>query len=91
MRAAFQGMKVLGIMAPPPLAPLLCQFSAEETTWAAVHVLRAWIERYGVPRAPYTDWKNGVVSGGDQTHAMVVSVSHFPDQGELGSGHGRGL
>src|SRR6266699_7315133 len=22
------------------------------------HLLRAWIERYGVPRALYTDWKN---------------------------------
>lgn len=33
-------------------------FSVQETTWAAVDVLRAWIERYGVPRALYTDWKN---------------------------------
>ena len=30
----------------------------EETMWAAVGVLRAWIEKYGVPRALYTDWKN---------------------------------
>jgi transposase len=30
----------------------------EETIWAAVGVLRAWIVRYGVPRALYTDWKN---------------------------------
>jgi transposase len=30
----------------------------EETIWAAVGVLRAWIEQYGVPRALYTDWKN---------------------------------
>src|SRR5439155_12426918 len=37
---------------------VLCQFSAGETTWAADHLLRAWIERYGVPRALYTDWKN---------------------------------
>jgi len=37
---------------------VLCQFSAAETTWAAAHLLRAWIERYGVPRALYTDWKN---------------------------------
>ncbi len=35
-----------------------CQFSAEETIWAAVGVLRVWIEYYGVPRALYTDWKN---------------------------------
>jgi hypothetical protein len=30
----------------------------EETIWAAVGVLRAWITQYGVPRALYTDWKN---------------------------------
>jgi transposase len=33
-------------------------FDAEETIWAAAAVLRAWIERYGIPRALYTDWKN---------------------------------
>ena len=36
----------------------LGRFSEEETTWAAAGVLRRWIERYGVPRALYTDWKN---------------------------------
>jgi len=30
----------------------------EETIWAAVGMLRAWINHYGVPRALYTDWKN---------------------------------
>src|SRR5260370_21228550 len=30
----------------------------QETIWAAVEVLRSWIEKYGVPRALYTDWKN---------------------------------
>jgi transposase len=29
-----------------------------ETIWAAVAVLRGWIEKYGVPRTLYTDWKN---------------------------------
>jgi len=28
------------------------------TIWAAVEVLRAWMLKYGVPRALYTDWKN---------------------------------
>ena len=37
---------------------MLCQFSAEETIWAAARLLRSWIERYGIPRALYTDWKN---------------------------------
>ena len=36
----------------------LLRFGDEETMWAAVGVLRAWIAAYGVPRALYTDWKN---------------------------------
>jgi hypothetical protein len=36
----------------------LVRFGEEETIWAAVGILRAWIEKYGVPRALYTDWKN---------------------------------
>lgn len=36
----------------------LGRFGAQETIWAAVAILRAWIERYGMPRALYTDWKN---------------------------------
>jgi transposase len=36
---------------------------AQETIWAAVAVLRAWIERYGIPQALYTDWKNVYVRG----------------------------
>jgi hypothetical protein len=34
------------------------RFSAQETIWAAAGVLRVWIERHGIPRALYTDWKN---------------------------------
>src|SRR6202049_1225438 len=34
-----------------------CQ-GKEETIWAAVGVLQAWIGKYGVPRVLYTDWKN---------------------------------
>jgi transposase-like protein len=36
----------------------LSQLHQQETTWAAVDVLRAWVEKYGVPHALYTDWKN---------------------------------
>jgi hypothetical protein len=36
----------------------LLRFGEQETIWAAVAILRAWIEKYGVPRALYTDWKN---------------------------------
>ena len=40
----------------------LFTFTKEETTWAAANLLRSWIERYGVPKALYTDWKNVYVS-----------------------------
>ena len=36
----------------------LAGMGKEETIWAAAGVLRAWIRKYGVPRALYTDWKN---------------------------------
>jgi transposase len=36
----------------------LLRFGDQETIWAAADVLRAWIAKYGVPRALYTDWKN---------------------------------
>jgi len=36
----------------------LGHFGEQETIWAAVGVLRTWIETYGIPRALYTDWKN---------------------------------
>jgi transposase len=44
-------------MADDATAKALGRFSEQETTWAA-GVLRRWIERYGVPLALYTDWKN---------------------------------
>jgi len=39
-------------------AKTLCRLEGHETIWAAVGVLRRWIEKYGVPRGLYTDWKN---------------------------------
>lgn len=36
----------------------LSQLHEQETIWAAADVYRAWIEKQGVPRALYTDWKN---------------------------------
>lgn len=36
----------------------LAIMSEEETTAAAMKVLWAWIEKYGIPKALYTDWKN---------------------------------
>src|SRR6266852_6214583 len=36
----------------------LGRLGGQETIWAAAGVLRRWIEKYGVPRELYTDWKN---------------------------------
>jgi transposase len=36
----------------------LSQLHEQETTWAAADVLRAWVEKYGVPQTLYTDCKN---------------------------------
>ncbi len=34
------------------------RFDAEESSWAVIQALRRWVERYGIPRALYVDWKN---------------------------------
>jgi hypothetical protein len=46
----------------------------QETIWAAARVLRQWIEKYGVPVALYTDWKNVYVrepTAKEQLHGQV--------------------
>lgn len=51
----------------------------QETIWAAAHVLRQWIEKYGVPLALYTDWKNVYVrepTEKEQLHG-TVPVTQF--------------
>jgi len=55
------------------------QFSAEETIWAVVAVLRAWIEQHGVPHALYTDWKNVYVRTGtaEELAAGIVPLTQF--------------
>ena len=49
----------------------LGRFGAQETIWAAVDVLRAWIARYGIPRALYTDWKNVYVRVPNQAERVT--------------------
>jgi transposase len=49
----------------------LGRLGAQETIWAAVGVLRAWIDRYGVPRALYTDWKNVYVRPPNQMERVT--------------------
>lgn len=57
----------------------LGRFSAQETIWAAVAVLRAWIEHYGVPHALYTDWKNVYVRPATEAEraADVIPLTQF--------------
>ncbi len=49
----------------------LGRFGTQETIWAAVDVLRAWIDRYGIPRALYTDWKNVYVRVPNQAERVT--------------------
>jgi len=45
----------------------LAIMSDEETTIAAMNVLWAWIEKYGIPLVLYTDWKNVYVTQREPT------------------------
>lgn len=47
------------------------RFGAQETIWAAVDVLRAWIDRFGIPHALYTDWKNVYVRPPNQAERVT--------------------
>ena len=57
----------------------LARMGKEETIWAAVAVLRAWIKKYGIPVALYTDWKNVYVREATSKEQMqgVVPVTQF--------------
>lgn len=57
----------------------LGRFSAQETIWAAVAVLRAWIEQFGIPRALYTDWKNVYVRrpNAEERETGAEPLTHF--------------
>jgi transposase-like protein len=57
----------------------LFAFSKQETTWAAANLLRAWIERHGVPKALYTDWKNVYVREATEAERLrgIEPVSQF--------------
>lgn len=52
----------------------LAQLGEQETIWAAVSVLKAWIVRYGVPCALYTDWKNVYVREATPAEQMRSEV-----------------
>lgn len=50
------------------------RFSAQETIWAAVDVLRAWIDAHGLPQALYTDWKNVYVRAPTESERLAETV-----------------
>src|SRR6266478_2567211 len=57
----------------------LARMGSEETIWAAAGVLRAWVQKYGIPVALYTDWKNVYVREASQKEQLqgVVPVTQF--------------
>jgi len=57
----------------------LARMGSEETIWAAVGVLRAWVKKYGIPVALYTDWKNVYVREASAKEQLqgVVPVTQF--------------
>lgn len=57
----------------------LGRFSEQETIWAAVDVLRTWLETYGIPQALYTDWKNVYVRAASEAERAegVVPRTQF--------------
>lgn len=60
----------------------LGRFGAQETIWAAVGVLRAWIDRFGIPRALYTDWKNVYVRPPNQEE-RITGAAPFTQFGRM--------
>jgi len=52
----------------------LARIVVQETFWAAVGVLEAWIAAYGVPCALYTDWKNVYVREATSAEQMRGEV-----------------
>jgi hypothetical protein len=57
----------------------LARLGSEETIWAAAGVLRAWVKKYGMPVALYTDWKNVYVREASRKEQLqgVVPVTQF--------------
>ena len=57
----------------------LATMTDQETTWGVADTLRAWIEKYGVPRALYVDWKTVylVQATERQKQESIVPISQF--------------
>ena len=57
----------------------LGRFDDEETTWGVADTLRSWVEKYGIPRALYLDWKSVYQSPptARQKQEGIVPISQF--------------
>src|SRR5579871_6117393 len=57
----------------------LATFAEEETTWGVADTLRAWVIKFGVPRALYVDWKKIYhhESTRRQKEEGIVPISQF--------------
>src|SRR4051812_9369501 len=57
----------------------LATFDEEETTWGVADTLRAWVMKYGIPRALYVDWKSVYQSASTrrQKEEAIVPISQF--------------
>jgi transposase len=57
----------------------LATFEDEETTWGVADTLRAWVMKYGIPRALYVDWKSVYQSAptARQKQEGIVPISQF--------------
>jgi transposase len=51
-------------------------FASDETTWAVADLVRAWVERYGIPQAIYTDWKS-VYHAPPEKEEVAPQLSQF--------------
>ena len=54
----------------------LMSFTHDETTWEVAELVRRWVERYGVPRALYTDWKS-VYHAPPEREEVAPQLSQF--------------
>lgn len=54
----------------------LASFSQDETSWAVADLVRAWVERYGIPSAIYTDWKS-VYHAPPEREEVAPQLSQF--------------
>ena len=61
----------------------LGHFAGGETTWGVAGLLRAWVERYGVPRALYVDAKSVFVRPAtvNELAARIAPVTQFGRMG----------